>query len=181
MKKVLLVIGIILVALAVIASGPPDQAEKLKIDDSDWDITPFYIFNDETGLYDIGVEIDGIDCKFGLATAGEQADFTIGITLAGVKIDGQDWDIYWSEAVEVRFEKDPDDTRDEDGYIGVILTDLVSWNGDDDGDGYFVQEVDIGLITPGGNTLSEVPTIVFDDALDIVSDSFPGCGDIPCP
>jgi ABC-type proline/glycine betaine transport system substrate-binding protein len=36
MKKVLLTFGIILVALAVMAPAP-EKAEKLKVEDNDWD------------------------------------------------------------------------------------------------------------------------------------------------
>jgi hypothetical protein len=39
----------------------------------------------------------------------------------------------------------------------------VGWNGDDDGDGYIVQEVDFSLLTPGGNEIGTLPPFTLTD------------------
>jgi hypothetical protein len=153
MKKAPLIMGIILIALTIMAPGPPDKAEKLKIDDSDWDISPS--FDPESLTY--SADIFGVDCKFGIATAGEHADFQIRITLSGVKIEDNDYDNAWSVTDEVSFHKDPDDIKDEDGYIGIDV-DPVSWNGDDDG-GFIVNEVALALIGPNESPLGDVITV----------------------
>jgi hypothetical protein len=74
-----------------------------------------------------------------------------------------------------------------DGYI-LLDTISVSWNGDDDGSGYFVQEVDLGLVSPGDNTMSTVPTIFYNEpggAVPIIGNNFTGCrivgSEFPCP
>ena len=160
MKKVLLTICIILVALTIMAPAP-DKAEKLKVNDQDYDIEPFFYKDEVTGEYKYGADVSsiGIDCKFGLATAGEHADFKIGVTMSGVKYDNNNWDSNWSETVFTKFEKDPEDTKDEDGYIGIVLTDKVSWNGEDDGSGFVVNEVAFALMGPSDQSIGEASTI----------------------
>jgi hypothetical protein len=177
MKKALIITALILITFTLMAPGPPEKAEKLKIDEEGWDVQPFFEISD----YTYGVEIEGIDCKFGMATAGEHANFTINFTFSGVKYDENEWDDGWTETVYANFEKLPGAEKDADGYI-QLNTISVSWNGDDDGEGYFVQEMDIGLVAPGGNVQSTVPSYIFMDSVDIVGVSFNACGgDISCP
>ena len=56
MRKALLVMGVLLVALSVMAPGPPEKAEKLKFDDNTWD--------SETSQFTVDMS-----CQFGIATA----------------------------------------------------------------------------------------------------------------
>ena len=161
MKRVALVCGIILIALSIMAPGPPEQAEKLTYDNEDWDFEPSYLGLIE-GEYLYGVAPEGLDgllCKFGLATAGEHADFTIGVTFSGVRYDEEGWDYDWSTSATAPFQKAPGALKDEDGYIAIELTDALSWNGDDDGDGYIVNEVAISLLKPNGEVLGESFTV----------------------
>lgn len=149
MRRALLVIGIGLIALAVVPAGPSERAEKLKIDDDGWDLT--HSFDAEDLTY--AAEIFGIDCRFGIATAGEHADFRVQVLLSGVKIDENGYDSSWSVTDGIGFQKDPDDIKDEDGYIGVDL-DPLSWNGDDD-DGFVVTGVALTLLGPNDSPLGE--------------------------
>lgn len=152
MKRLFLTIGLVLAALMTMAPTRCNNAEKLRIDPDAWDIQPFY--DDSGGLYTYGVTLTGLECKYGLAVAGEHADFAIGVTLSGVRFDDNDWDLDWTETVLVGYQRAPGAVRTADGYI-AILTDPVSWNGDDDGSQHLVQEVVISLINPSGNSMGE--------------------------
>jgi hypothetical protein len=155
MKRPLAALVAVLVALTVMAPGPPDRAEQLKVDNGTWEIEPF--FDNSTGGSIYGVTLAGLECKYGLATAGEHADFQIGVTLSGVAYDNNEWDYGWSQDVTVAFHKDPTATKDSDGYIG-ILADPVSWNGDDDGSQFVVDEIALSLVGPSGQTVGQATT-----------------------
>jgi hypothetical protein len=156
MKRPLAALVAVLVALTVMAPGPPDRAEQLKVDNGTWEIEPF--FDNSTGGSIYGVTLAGLECKYGLATAGEHADFQIGVTLSGVAYDNNEWDYGWSQDVTVAFHKDPTATKDSDGYIG-ILADPVSWNGDDDGSQFVVDEIALSLVGPSGQTVGQATTV----------------------
>lgn len=153
MKKSWFIFVAFLTALAVMAPGPPEKAEKVRINDQDWDIQPFFYPNAD-GTFTWGLNLDGIDIKYGIATAGEHAAFNLGVTLSGVMIDDNNWDLDWSRTILVSFSKDPEGVKDADGYIGVV-TDEISWNGDDDGSGYVVDQVALALVAPGGTPMGE--------------------------
>jgi hypothetical protein len=153
MKKAFLIFGALLIALAVVAPGPPEKAEKVRIDTQGWDVQPFFHSNSD-GTFTWGVNLDGIEVKYGLATAGEHAEFTLGVTLSGVMIDSNGWDLDWDQTLQVGFSRDPDGGRDADGYIRV-LADPVAWNGDDDGAGYIIDRVSLTLVGPSGAPMGE--------------------------
>ena len=61
--------GVLLVALSVMAPGPPDKAENLRVDSNDWE----RVLDTNTNKYVSTFTID-MSCKFGLATAAEHND-----------------------------------------------------------------------------------------------------------
>jgi hypothetical protein len=100
MKKALLTIGIILVALAIMAPAP-DKAEKLKVDNHDY-------------ARDAGQFVISMSCMFGIATAGEHANFTTRTVLT-FEADGVPHTLQGTGGIN----KVDGATKDADGYIAI--------------------------------------------------------------
>ncbi len=179
MKKVLLVMGVLLVALSVMAPAP-EKPEKLKHENTGWDYLSKF---DEPNVY--LVYVDGLSCQFGIATAGEHADFRVALVLTGKKYDYETgvWDTWAERTTENLAITKVDGAPKVDGFI-AIESGWVGWNGDDDGDGYIVQEVGVSLVTPSGNEMTSLPSFTLEQEMIILGPGFDGCvpgGEIPCP
>jgi hypothetical protein len=163
MKKALITFGIILITLSVMAPGPPDKAEKLRVDNNHWDRAPYH--SDFT--------ID-MSCQFGMATAAEHnGKFTVNAYVDIFEYDNQEWDKVGStQELGIAINKGPE-PKGTDGFIAIDPATL-SWNGDDDGSQKLKIDVTLNLIGPSGNVLSS--TFIEEAA---TSDPIGGA-DIPC-
>jgi len=103
MRKTILLACLLLVLLVSVLFAPPNEkAEKVRIDSLTWDGT--------------GQQFElEMSCKFGMATAGEHADFKVGTTLL---IDIGDGTTSTAEA-ETAIRKEPGATKDGDGYVKI--------------------------------------------------------------
>ncbi len=156
MKKVFLTLGIILIALAVMAPNP-EKAERLKVNDHDWD--------SEKKVFTIDMS-----CQFGMATAAEaNGKFTVLVDLDIFDYDQNGWD--YDVGGEFGIYKVDGAQKDADNFISIEPA-SVSWNGDDDGSGNFKVDVSLTLVGPSGNALS---TTTVRDALVV-----PPTGGGPC-
>ena len=121
MKKVLLTIGIILIALAGIASTN-SRTEKLIFDDNGWD------YNPRTGQLQIPLR-----SSFGIANAGEKAGFNASVYVEVYNLDGSLAGV-GEGSVPIKI---IEDDRDSDHYISIapVFADLpaADWHGDGDG------------------------------------------------
>ncbi len=152
MKKALLVMGVLLVALSVMAPGPPDKAEKLRFDDNNWDRQWSYYDDPDSiiGIFYLDVKMSS---KFGVATAAEHSgQFKVSLFLSGKYIDNSHWDTTTSE-VEIIKTGTP---KDEYGFFELV-TQTVEWNGDDDGSHIVIDYIALNLISPSGNMVSSTP------------------------
>ena len=142
MKKALLIIGIILVTLTIMA---PDtsKAEKLKIDNQDWDRDPAQF-------------IVKLSCQFGAATAGEHADFKVGATMT-VKAGEKTYDL----AGERGIQKVDGAVKDADNFIAIEPL-RIDWIEGKDFEGIAFVTFSVSLVGPSGNsvgTTTETHTI----------------------
>lgn len=134
MKKALLTVGIILVALSIMAPAT-DKAERLKVDDQDWDR--------EGAQF-----VVSMSCKFGIANAGEHANFTTRTKLtivAGGKT--------YTEEGTGGIAKVAGATKDADGYIAIEPT-KIAW----DRQGFTGDAgvtTSLTLVGPNGNTMGD--------------------------
>jgi hypothetical protein len=143
MKKVLLTIGIILVALAVIAPAP-EKAEKLKFDQNDWDR--------ENQQFVVSML-----CKFGIATAGEHADFTTKTTLTvDTNTGGDPYTLTASNGIS----KVEGAEKDADGYIAIEPT-TIAWDPKGFTDNAKVT-ASVSLVGPSG-TVQGDPVVVTEE------------------
>ena len=121
MKNILLTIGIIFIALTNIGFAGP-RAEKIKFDDDNWTYDP------ETGLLQVPLL-----CRYGIATAGEHANFKASVYVEIHNLDGSLAGTgRGSGQIEII-----EDSWDSEHYVGIapVLVEISSadWNGDDDG------------------------------------------------
>jgi hypothetical protein len=136
MKKVLLTIGIILIALSIMA--PEDKAEKLRHEDNGW----------EKEGQQFVVQMS---CKFGIATAGEHADFKVK-TILTINAGGKEY----TETGERNIQKVEGASKDADGYVKIEPT-YIQW--DRDGGifgGAASVQASASIVGPSGNDLGDV-------------------------
>jgi hypothetical protein len=129
MKKVLLTIGIILVALSVMA--PEDKAEKLRHEDNGW----------EKEGQQFVVQMS---CKFGIATAGEHANFTTRTELT-IVAGGETYEL---ESIE-NIKKVDGAEKDSDGYVKIEPSEIKWDSGDFEGPATVTSST--SLVSPSGN------------------------------
>jgi len=143
MKKTLLTIGIILIALTSMASANP-RSEILIFDDNNWDYDPL------TGQLQIPLR-----SNFGIATAGEKAGFTASVYVEIYNLDNSLAGVGEGSG-QIKIIEDGWDTRH---YIGIapVFANLSSanWNGDDDG--LSIVTGWIKLETSEGIVISQTP------------------------
>lgn len=157
MKKVLLTLGIILIALSIMAPAP-DKAEKLKHEGNGWDREGQQF-------------VIKMFCKFGIATAGEHANFT---TLTELTINAGE-KTYYLESIGDNIQKVAGADNDADGYIEIEPT-KIAW--DREGfEGVAKTEASITLLSPSGNVMGDAVIGVDDVTIEPPGD-IPG-GD-PC-
>jgi hypothetical protein len=145
MKKTILLAGLLLVLFVLVLFAPPqDKAEKLRHEDNDWD-------------RDGQQFIVQMSYKFGIATAGEHADFKARTTLT---IDTGE-NVYTATGERV-IQKVEGVDKDPDGYIEIEPT-YIKWDSGDF-EGSTTVTSSISLVGPSGNVQGDVivtpPTII---------------------
>jgi hypothetical protein len=145
--------------MSLFTMGPAaDKAEKLKVDNQGWDREGEQF-------------VIGLSCQFGIATAGEHADFMVRTELAIKKDDGNTYDL----AGERDIKKVEGAEKDADNFIA---TEPIRIEWDRDG-GNFTGEATVtvttSLIGPSGKQVGDSITKVF-EGIDIQppSGEFPG-------
>jgi hypothetical protein len=156
MKKALLTIGIILVALSVMAPDK-EKAEKLRIDDQGWDSgTSSFVLN--------------LSCQFGMATAAENSGkFTIRATIDIFDHDGNSLDTIVEEGLEINKVEGAD--KDTDHYVKIEPLEL-SWDRNGDiFEGVVSVTASASLVGPSGNVQGDA--VVSTDEVLINHPSYP--------
>jgi hypothetical protein len=144
MKKVLLVIGFILVSLTIMAPNP-EKAEKLKVNGHDWDRDPAQF-------------VVSLTCQFGTATAGEHADFKIGANIT-IAADGKTYQLVGERNIV----KAAGAEKDADNFIAIEpLT--IDWPEGKNFEGVASVTSSVSLVGPSGNVQGD-PVIYTDSVL----------------
>ncbi len=153
MKRALIAIGIILVSLTIMAPAP-ENAEKLRHDDNQWDYQ--WSYDDKLDIFSFD---DGtMSAKYGIATAAEaNGMFKAALFIVGEKWNHESngWESWSTTTSEVDIVKVDEPI---DGYY-ILETKNFEWNGDDDGSctiaqAFKISDIGISLITPGGSAAS---------------------------
>ena len=134
MRKKLQLVGffvlILIVSLTSIAAAP-DKTGKLKVDEQDYDM-------------EAGQLIIQMSCKFGVATAGEHANFMVRTELT-IKAGADSYDL----AGERNITKAEGATKDADNFIAIepitVLWDSQGFTG------YADVATRVSLVGPNGN------------------------------
>jgi hypothetical protein len=141
MKKILLIIGIIFIALASMAFANP-RTEKLKFDNIGWDYDPL------TGQLQVPLL-----SKYGIATAGEEAEFMASVYVEVYNLDGTLAGVGEGsgQISKIGESWDPED------YISIapVYVNLISENWNGDGDGTSIITGWVNLENSNGAVLSE--------------------------
>lgn len=155
MRKALVTFLLILLSLMLMAPCKV-KGQKLRIDKIGWD-------NAASSF------IIELSCKFGIATAGEHADFKIRTVVDIFDMDGNQWDTVIDKH---GFGKIEGAEKDADGFAQIEGQD-VDWDRNGFPGGYAIISVE--LLGPSGNTIGDI--IVSPDKVDIE----PVCGSAGCP
>ncbi len=146
MKKTTLLSCLLLVLFVSVLPAPEEKAEKLRYDDNGWE--------KEGQQF-----IVQMSCKFGIATAGEHADFKVRSILT-INAGGKEY----TETGERNIQKVEGASKDADGYIKIEPLE-IPW--DRDGgifEGAASVTASISLVGPSGNVQGDVivtpPTII---------------------
>ena len=110
MKKTIPLSCLLLVLFVSVLFAPPNEkAEKLRHDDTSWD--------NEGACFTLSML-----CKFGQATAGEHANFTVRTTLV-IKAGGNTYTLYGERNIQ----KVEGASKDADGFIAIEPT-TIAWD-----------------------------------------------------
>jgi len=134
MKKIIALMLLLLVNVPMVLA-PEDKAEKLRVNGNDWD-------------RDGQQFVVSMSCKFGIATAGERAGFSLRVTV-DITADGKTY----SEKGVNGISKVEDASKDQDGYIAVEPTKIAWDRGGFTGDAGVTTSIQ--LVGPSGNEIGD--------------------------
>jgi len=138
MKKTTLLSCLLLVLFVSVLPAPEEKAEKLRHDDNGWE--------KEGQQF-----IVQMSCKFGIATAGEHADFKVRSILT-INAGGKEY----TETGERNIQKVEGASKDADGYIKIEPLE-IPW--DRDGgifEGAASVQASASIVGPSGNVQGDV-------------------------
>lgn len=148
------------------------KAEKLMMDDNDWDNQWEFIDDpySEVGKYHLEVKML---VHHGIANAANNnGKSTIDVFADGLEINDHDW-------VTNPLEVNDQDWDRESSFVSV--TGILEWNGDDDGSD-LIDGISITLVGPGGKAIGSTATERIDGGLFVFGDHYQACSpDEFCP
>jgi hypothetical protein len=129
-----LTICLLAVFAALFTMAPaPDKAEKLRYEDTDWD-------------RDVQQFVIKMSCKFGIATAGEHANFTTQTELT-IVAGGKTYTLEATNGIA----KVAGATKDEDNYVPIEPTTITWDRAGGTFEGNATVTASVSLVSPSGN------------------------------